>query len=310
MEKVNENRIKSVSTKIGLLHIISYSLMFIPYTILYNLLNGDSNSSLVSLKSLVIYSLPLYLALFIAAIFIFEFDIRDIFLGRSSPFSLSSKAKIKLTLFFTSIYLFSSLISTYFMVKFIGSEVSETPFFKGEITEIVSKLIYLGILIPLIEEIIFRGIILRELRANGSLFAIIISSLVFMIPHTAGFFHAFVAGLILGLCYVLTGNIKWSIMFHIICNFGIAVIIGLFELFLPSVNLNIIRLAMGVILALVFFIVSKKDDELKAFHKTVNFNTAMDQLKKDRNKYKIFITSPLILIFIIFAIFRFLIPLI
>jgi len=196
------------------------------------------------------------------------------------------------------------------MNYYISSKVLEIPSYIGDNKESVYTLIYIGIIVPIIEEIIFRGIILRELKVGGSLFAIIISSLVFTIPHSVGLLHAFIGGLIMGFCYILTGNIRWSIIFHIVCNFVIVAILEWFEVLLPFVNLNIVRLTMGVILVSIFFVAIKKDDELKAFFKLVNFNTVINQLKIDKEKYRIFITSPSIIIFIVFGILRFMFALI
>lgn len=305
MDQIKQTFIRTILNKVGILNLVAYLITFIPYAIIYKLLNGDSNSYLGSLKSVIIFTLPLYLSLFATTIFIFKLDIGNMFVKKETSYNLSIKAKIKLTLLFTSLYLFSSIISTYIMRFHIGNEVAENPFFIGELKEVTYKLLYIGIIIPIIEEIIFRGAILRELKDCGSLFAIIISSLVFMIPHSSGFLHAFIAGVILGFCYIITGNIRWSIMFHIVCNFGIVVITGWFELFFPFINLNVIRLAVGVILIAIFFMTAKKDEELKAFYNIVNFKTVINQIKNDKEKYKNFITSPSIIALIVFGVFRF-----
>lgn len=313
MEEIKKNDIRSISTKVGLVNIIGFIIMFIPYLILYKFLNIDSNTPSSSLESIIVSTLPLYISLFIPSILILRQDSEDIFSGNNTSFNLSIKAKIKLTILFTSIYLFACIISTYIMssyMKFrLGSDVADPPFLIGTPAEITYKLIYFGVMAPIIEEVIFRGIFTKKLKVGGSLFAIITSSFIFMIPHSIGFLHSFVAGLILGVCYILTGNIKWSIIFHIVCNFGITVTIGWFEI-LPSMNLNILRLALGIMLIIIFFIVAKKDNELKGLYKRINFKTVVTQLKRDKEKYKIFITTPAIIIYIVFSILRFIFGLI
>jgi membrane protease YdiL (CAAX protease family) len=83
----------------------------------------------------------------------------------------------------------------------------------------LSMFLYAGILAPITEEILFRGLIQRSLLPFGKKFAILISSLTF------GLFHgnliqtpyAFAVGLVLG--YVAAEyNIIWAMVLHMINN--------------------------------------------------------------------------------------------
>ena len=82
-----------------------------------------------------------------------------------------------------------------------------------------SMFLYAGILAPVTEEILFRGLIQRSMLPFGKKFAILVSSLTF------GLFHgnllqtpyAFVVGLVLG--YVAAEyNILWAMVLHMINN--------------------------------------------------------------------------------------------
>lgn len=82
-----------------------------------------------------------------------------------------------------------------------------------------SMFLYAGILAPVTEEILFRGLIQRTMRPFGKKFAILVSSLTF------GLFHgnllqapyAFAVGLVLG--YVAVEyNILWAMVLHMINN--------------------------------------------------------------------------------------------
>lgn len=82
-----------------------------------------------------------------------------------------------------------------------------------------SMFLYAGILAPVAEEILFRGLVQRTMLPFGKKFAILISSLTF------GLFHgnllqtpyAFAVGLVLG--YVAVEyNILWAILLHVINN--------------------------------------------------------------------------------------------
>ena len=83
--------------------------------------------------------------------------------------------------------------------------------------------LYAGILGPIAEEILFRGLVLRSLRPYGKKFAIVVSAILF------GLFHgnllqapfAFVVGLVLG--YVaLEYSIGWAVVLHVMNNLGYA----------------------------------------------------------------------------------------
>ncbi|NMC57554.1 MAG: CPBP family intramembrane metalloprotease [Eubacteriaceae bacterium] len=79
--------------------------------------------------------------------------------------------------------------------------------------------------VPVIEEIIFRGAIMRKLERYGTNFAIIVSSLLFAVYHMIWLqaFFAFFVGLLLAYT-AKRFSIKWSMLLHILNN-GIAAII-------------------------------------------------------------------------------------
>ncbi len=89
-----------------------------------------------------------------------------------------------------------------------------------------------AVLISFSEELIFRGYILNNLLGSFSKWiALSISAILFMIFHwtSLGFFslaNSFVMGLILGLNYIYTRNLWFSICFHISWNFMIGPILG------------------------------------------------------------------------------------
>jgi membrane protease YdiL (CAAX protease family) len=80
-------------------------------------------------------------------------------------------------------------------------------------------LLYVCIVGPVIEELIFRGAIMRSLERFGLNFSIVISALIFGLFHifTVQAIFAFFMGLILG--YIASRySIKWSILAHILIN--------------------------------------------------------------------------------------------
>ncbi|MEE3351264.1 MAG: type II CAAX endopeptidase family protein [Saccharofermentanaceae bacterium] len=99
------------------------------------------------------------------------------------------------------------------------------------------------LLIPILEELLFRGIIMEGMLELGRpVLAVVCSSLVFGIMHgqPVQIGYAFLAGMILGAVYYLTGNIVMSILSHIIFNvFGS----GIYLLFtIPEKTENVLTI--------------------------------------------------------------------
>lgn len=83
----------------------------------------------------------------------------------------------------------------------------------------ISMFLYTVLVAPVVEELIFRGLVLRGLEKYGKIFAILISAILF------GLFHgnivqgpyAFAVGLVLGYTAV-EYNIGWAMVLHMINN--------------------------------------------------------------------------------------------
>jgi membrane protease YdiL (CAAX protease family) len=91
-------------------------------------------------------------------------------------------------------------------------------------------LLYIVLVGPIAEEIIFRGAIMRSLQRYGDNFAIVISALLFGLYHMFFFqgMFAFFVGILFG--YVaLRFSIKWSMLLHILNN-----LLSSIEEFLPD----------------------------------------------------------------------------
>lgn len=92
----------------------------------------------------------------------------------------------------------------------------------------VSMFLYASIVGPIVEELVYRGFVLRSFQKYGKMFALIVSSVLFGVMHAnlpQGIF-AFGVGLILG--YVaLEYSIVWSIVLHIINNCVLGDLLGM-----------------------------------------------------------------------------------
>lgn len=87
-------------------------------------------------------------------------------------------------------------------------------------TSLIATMIFAGVLSPIFEEIVFRGIFLDKLRVYGDETAIWVTALAFGLFHgnLTQFFYAFVLGIIFGYIAINTNQIKYTIILHMIIN--------------------------------------------------------------------------------------------
>ena len=113
--------------------------------------------------------------------------------------------------------------------------------FGGEIVDRVSEMmlestpilliLFVAIIGPIFEELIFRGYLLKKLRVYGDKTAIIYCAIAFGLFHTnlAQILFAGVIGAVLAYVVVKTNNIKYSIIIHILINLSSS-IVTMFEI--------------------------------------------------------------------------------
>ena len=158
-------------------------------------------------------------------------------------------------------------------------------------TNTVSMFLYAGFLGPIAEELLFRGLLLRNLETYGKRFAIFATALLF------GMFHgnilqspfAMMVGLVLA--YVTVEySIVWAIVLHIFNNFVMADLYGRLLDLLPEVLAGVVDwMVLGgfAVAALVILLVRRR--EVKTFFTE---NTHCSRANKA------LLTSPTILIFL------------
>lgn len=85
---------------------------------------------------------------------------------------------------------------------------------------ILQNILFFVIIAPIIEEFIFRKLILDRLRMYGEKRAIVFSALAFALFHMNlfQFFYTFGVGLLFGYMYVRTSRLRYSILLHMIIN--------------------------------------------------------------------------------------------
>lgn len=112
------------------------------------------------------------------------------------------------------------------MNRFGRSLMDQLDLVTGDVSS-ASMLLYMGILGPAAEELLFRGLALRTLRPYGKRFAIFASALLFALYHgnLLQIPFAFLCGLILGYA-AAEYSILWAMAIHVANNLGLAVLLS------------------------------------------------------------------------------------
>ena len=86
---------------------------------------------------------------------------------------------------------------------------------------LILKILVMVVLAPILEELIFRKLLIDRLRGYGEKLAVLVSALIFGLFHgnLSQFFYAFGLGLVFGYVYLRTCQLRWSILLHMIVNF-------------------------------------------------------------------------------------------
>lgn len=196
-----------------------------------------------------------------------------------SPFKRSEKPSknmpafeiIVLILLFWSFYFLiaAGVVLIPGVVEILGNE------FGGNL---VGNKIMLVLIVPILEELVYRGVLLNRLREYGDGFAIIITSIIFSIAHYGRFIVVMFAAIMLGIIYVVTNDLKISILFHILVNSSV------FLLNQFQINNREALFFFGVIfgLCMITILWNKK---LKQFFMSWRLKNIKKQLYLDKEKY-------------------------
>lgn len=113
-----------------------------------------------------------------------------------------------------------SQILTSWLSVFMGSALENPVEVSTAASPWYINLIFVGILAPIMEELVFRKILCRRLLPLGEGYAIVLSSAAFGLCHgnLFQFFYAFALGLLFALIYVKTGKLRYSIFYHMVIN--------------------------------------------------------------------------------------------
>ncbi|MSU01547.1 CPBP family intramembrane glutamic endopeptidase [Tissierella pigra] len=289
MEKINQDDFRKSSNKVGLmfiLHMISFGLVP-PILSEIGIYNQSTNGFLFNMGFILIITCLL-----------FPCDFKKMFLREK-------KIGILEGIFYVFLFL-----SIYFLLAILISNLFSSLYFTsiGKKQLIAGIFISRGIIVPIVEEIVYRGILLENLRKYGDAFAIVISSLIFGMLHAHRIVDTFWAGIFTGVLYVKSNQLSYSILMHMFINlFFTSFIFWIKQSFLiENINIEFLILTIiSMITAFVLYIVAKRKNYLKIKDvKVFQIKEIIPQFKKDKEKYKIFfqgggIIFALILFFII-----------
>ena len=197
--------------------------------------------------------------------------------------------------------------NTYFALAFYVGNLSNLLIvsmfkFKGR-TSLINEPLYIDVIMavfvaPILEEIVFRGVIMNNLRKYGIRVAIIINSLLFGLSHynIEMIVPAFLTGIVFS--YVAYKySIKYSILIHFFINavtkISQALILLRVELILILVSLFF---AFLIIFLLIFFIIGLAKGRYKEIFFILKLNV------EDRKKLAEFVKNDFLYLLIIFAI--------
>lgn len=176
---------------------------------------------------------------------------------------------------FACLFLISPIINVYdsFLTS-IGVKEQTLPISLDSPLKLIYLIFSLGILAPISEEFVFRGIIFNGLKQKGLKNAVLISSLLFMLMHLSlhQTIYQFLLGIVLAMIYYYTQNIFASILVHFINNTFVLLI----NYFSPSFFDYRFLTVNYVILALVLFVVGV----------IIIYNLLRVLKHKNDNKYK------------------------
>ena len=115
---------------------------------------------------------------------------------------------------------FAGQIVEAWIYNFFGIEVQNDLAEMTYITPFGVNFLFIGVLAPIFEELIYRKAIIDRLRRYGDLPAILISGLIFGLIHGnfSQVFYSMAIGLVLGYVYVRTGNVLYTILLHATFN--------------------------------------------------------------------------------------------
>lgn len=219
----DKNNLKKICSGIGYMVFISAILLYIVPKSLVLITASFHINPLGTITEPIISSLSSLVSLFIVAVIYCKLSSSD--MGNLVPMSrvrfglLIPMVLIILTISFLSSYMADILLDNLSYIGITSKTSTGSEYNTG--FSFILQIISVAVIPALVEEFMFRGIILHKLLPYGSTFAIIVSTVLFALLHEniVQIPFAFVGGLAMAFCVVKTKSLLPSIISHFIINF-------------------------------------------------------------------------------------------
>lgn len=225
-------RLRKDATYIGVMSIALTVVMEFAFTILvlFLMYGGVMSQEQLSLPYLGLDNtsyLLLYICVYTFALLVPSVVVSLCFKKRFFPLSPAKPVSMGFAFFGVlaaiGLCMFTNIINSYILtiLSEMGFQIPEAPQMMDKTPlSLALNLFTMAVLPALLEELVYRGYILRTLRSYGNMFAVVISSLLFSLMHgnLRQIPFAFIVGMVLGLLYVMTDNIWLSVTVHFANN--------------------------------------------------------------------------------------------
>ena len=318
-----KQELKSVFARIGgalLIFLGLFNILLTPATVLKETLVGYFPSSAgVYIFTDLLNSLA-YVATFIFPVFFFYMISKN---KKTEEMNLSLRfPKERPVLFTLSVVLLGISVCT--ACSYVNSFLAPIPeaiydslfeqsFDNGY--ELVLMFLSTAIVPAFVEEFLFRGMILSNIRPYSESGAIFISAILFGLMHQTPFqlFYATAVGIVLGFVFVKTGSIWCGVLLHFFNNFlSVFQTYLLYALDVQTANIvfgimNCALICAGILLSGIFYLISRPKKEKAVFEEIGVFGKV--ELNGDVRKTKLSNTdivkalcTPTMIIFVVLCV--------
>lgn len=235
--KIGRNLFLFVASTIG----VQYFIEILVHSFWPELAKISSYPVIVSFIAIDLFALPIYLILM-------------------KRLPDSNKGEVKSIGFLKFIGLFSISIGIGLIGNILGLAVNSVfSILKGTsiinpVTDVIFKgkpyitILYVGIIAPIVEEIIFRKVLIDKVRRYGDMVAVLTSGIAFGLIHMNlhQFFYAAALGMIFAYVTIKTNTVKYAIGIHMLINLS-STLIG-------YLILNEKYIIIGVIVGIIYLL--------------------------------------------------------
>lgn len=232
LEEEEKRNLRKDASFVGVLSIALTLVMEVAFTVLVTVLMlcGVMKYEQLSLPDLGLGNtgyLFMYMGVYVFVLLVPAIVVALCFKRKYVPFSPAKPVNMGFAFFAIlaaiGLCMFTNIVNSYVLaiLSELGAEIPEAPqMMEPTYTSLGLNLFTIAVLPALLEEMIYRGYILRTLRPYGNVFAVLVSSMLFSLMHgnLRQIPFAFLVGLILGCLYVMTDNIWMSITVHFANN--------------------------------------------------------------------------------------------